>query len=68
MTQDEIVNRGKEIFSNYSDKTKKGIIENQAGKVLMETYEIFGKKNFNPSTEDIKIWMKLCDKNKDSIV
>ncbi len=34
----------------------------------METYEIFGKKNFNPSTEDIKIWMKLCDKNKDSIV
>lgn len=44
------MNRGKDIFSNYSDKNKKGIVESQAGKVLMQTYEIFGKKNFNPSS------------------
>jgi hypothetical protein len=39
-----------------------------AGKVLGETYELFGKRNFNPSTEDVRIWMKLCDKNKDGVV
>jgi len=32
------------------------------------TYELFGRKSFAPSKEDVKVWMKLCDRNKDGVV
>ncbi len=43
----------------------KAISYGEAGKVMSETYELFGRSNFQPSREDVKIWMKLCDRNKD---
>jgi hypothetical protein len=68
LSQPEVLRRGKEIFNQHCDLSRGGLVESSAGRVLSETYELFGKRSFNPSAEDVKIWMKLCDKNKDSLV
>jgi len=46
----------------------KGISEAEAGNLMSLTYGLLGKKSLVPKTEDIKIWIKLCDRNKDGVV
>lgn len=64
---DDLLKQGKEIFLKYSNHVL-GITEANAPKAMAETYELLGTKNFKPTAEDIRIWMKLCDKNKDGVV
>jgi hypothetical protein len=62
-----VIQRGRDVFSESSNSGV-GISESSAGQVLSETYKLFGKKSFVPSVEDVSIWMKLCDKNRDGVV
>lgn len=64
---DDLYNKGKVVFDKYKNHIL-GVTEQIAGKVLIETYDFFGKKNFKPTEGDVKIWMKLCDRNKDGVV
>lgn len=64
---DELNDKGKVIFQKYKDNYL-GVSEKVAGKVISETYGLFGKKNYAPTEGDVKVWMKLCDRNKDGVV
>lgn len=66
--QEEIIQKGRDLFEKNLNVKLQGISSNEANKLMTSTYELFGKKNFLPSSEDIKIWMKLCDRNKDGVV
>ena len=59
--------KGKVIFNKCSNNAL-GVTEAGAARVISETYQLLGKKGFKPGKEDVSIWMKLCDRNKDGVV
>lgn len=65
---DEIIRIGQKIFNKYASPQWQGILENNAGKVIADTYEIFNKVSYVASGEDIKTWMKLCSNGKTNVV
>lgn len=56
------------LFEKYQDISSGTISRNEVYHVIRETYEGLGRKDFEPSEDDIRVWMELCDTNNDGKV
>lgn len=52
----------------YADQTNYTVTEDDVAELLRDTYAVLGREGYNPSPEDVKTWMKLCDVNQDGKV
>lgn len=57
----------KEIFKTHAD-SHFTITADSVAALLGETYEVLGRKGYQPSAEDVRVWMRLCDGNADGHV
>ena len=47
----------------HADKTDYTVTEDQVADLLRDTYAVLGRDGYEPSSEDVRTWMKLCDIN-----
>jgi Ca2+-binding EF-hand superfamily protein len=57
-----------QVFMRYANPVEYTVTEDQVADLLRDTYAVLGREGYNPSREDVKTWMKLCDVNQDGKV
>lgn len=57
-----------QVFLRYASPQTYTIVESDVADLLKDTYAVLGREGYEPSPDDVKTWMKLCDVNQDGKV
>lgn len=57
-----------QVFLKYADKVTYSVTEREVPDLLTDTYAVLGREGYEPTSDDVQAWMKLCDVNKDGKV
>lgn len=57
-----------QVFMAYADPTEYTVTKADVQGLLRDTYSVLGREEYEPSSDDVDTWMKLCDVNQDGKV
>lgn len=57
-----------QVYVSYADPVDYTVTEADVPSLLRDTYAVLGREGYDPSPEDVRTWMKLCDVNNDGKV